>query len=54
MGEIHEPFVLALSLLWFAGATPEKCGKREHSDTKTRKFQKNVPNAVDWPYCEWL
>ena len=25
MGEIHELFVLALSLVWFAGATPEKC-----------------------------
>ena len=23
MGEIHELFVLALSLFWFAGATPE-------------------------------
>ena len=25
MGEIHELFVLALSLVWFAGATPEQC-----------------------------
>ena len=24
MGDIHELFVLALSLVWFAGATPEK------------------------------
>ena len=24
MGEIHELFVLALSLVWFAGATPDK------------------------------
>ena len=24
MGEIHELFVLALSLVWFAGATPYK------------------------------
>ena len=24
MGEIHELFVLALSLIWFAGATPDK------------------------------
>ena len=24
MGEIHELFVLALSLVWFAGATAEK------------------------------
>ena len=24
MGEIHELFVLALSLVWFAGVTPDK------------------------------
>ena len=24
MGEIHEFFVLALSLVWFAGATPDE------------------------------
>ena len=28
MGEIHELFVLALSLVWFAGATPEKMKER--------------------------
>ena len=28
MGEIHELFVLALSLVWFAGATPEGHCKR--------------------------
>ena len=27
MGEIHELFVLALSLVWFAGATPEFCSQ---------------------------
>ena len=27
MGEIHELFVLALSLVWFAGATPEFIGE---------------------------
>ena len=27
MGEIHELFVLALSLVWFAGATPERNGE---------------------------
>ena len=25
MGEIHELFVLALPLVWFAGATPDFC-----------------------------
>ena len=29
MGEIHELFVLALSLVWFAGATPEICNTRK-------------------------
>ena len=28
MGEIHELFVLALSLVWFAGATPDISGRR--------------------------
>ena len=27
-GEIHELFVSPLSLVWFAGATPEKMGKK--------------------------
>ena len=31
MGEIHELFVLALSLVWFAGATPDKMAKNGHS-----------------------
>ena len=35
MGEIHELFVLALSLVWFAGATPEthpiQCASRKHT-----------------------
>ena len=31
MGEIHELFVLALSLVWFAGATPDK------SDSKVKR-----------------
>ena len=34
MGEIHELFVLALSLVWFAGATPERNG----CATKKRVF----------------
>ena len=28
MGEIHEHFVLALSLVWFAGATPDERNSR--------------------------
>ena len=35
MGEIHELFVLALSLVWFAGATPEERVRRFR-----RKFAK--------------
>ena len=33
MGEIHELFVLALSLVWFAGATPEK-NKQKQGDAR--------------------
>ena len=29
MGEIHELFILALSLVWFAGATPDCSTKNE-------------------------
>ena len=31
MGEIHELFILALSLVWFAGATPERPIRSEGS-----------------------
>ena len=34
MGEIHELFVLALSLVWFAGATPKK---NHHSYTRNSR-----------------
>ena len=34
MGEIHELFALALSLVWFAGATPESTMKTISSKTK--------------------
>ena len=37
MGEIHELFVLALSLVWFAGATPERRSFLEASDSETEK-----------------
>ena len=30
MGEIHELFVLALSLVWFAGANPESNQNKPH------------------------
>ena len=45
MGEIHELFVLALSLVWFAGAAPEKNrGLRKSATRKTRKIRK-MPTA---------
>ena len=31
MGKIHELFVLALSLVWFAGATPETANEKPPS-----------------------
>ena len=37
MGEIQECFVLALSLVWFAGATPELC--RSFPNRKARKMK---------------
>ena len=37
MGEIHELFVLALSLVWFAGATLDS--RNSESDSRNVKFQ---------------
>ena len=34
MGEIHELFVLALSLVWSAGATPEANSNKIHVDSQ--------------------
>ena len=34
MGEIHELFVLALSLVWFAGATPESFQEKTTENIK--------------------
>ena len=34
MGEIHELFVLALPLVWFAGATPDKTSSKMFSAQK--------------------
>ena len=59
MGEIHELFVLALSLVWFAGATPDsrdfrdnrkkppKCGIARRSRPSGRGFRafKDVGDA---------
>ena len=49
MGEIHELFVLALSLVWFAGATPESRSKFSISIeifNLARKFQSR---RLDFP-----
>ena len=45
MGEIHELFVLALSLVWFAGATPDikKALSIQHTTSKTSE-QYPIPN----------
>ena len=42
MGEIHELFVLALSLVWFAGATPEATPRVENPQI----FRWKMPCAV--------
>ena len=38
MGEIHELFVLALSLVWFAGATPDQCPAGQFRDYPTKSL----------------
>ena len=40
MSEIHELFVFALSLVWFAGATPDKKGKSESPPKKLVEIPK--------------
>ena len=46
MGEIHELFVVALSLVWFAGATPEQQGtqigkKNGRNRNKSEQIDRN-------------
>ena len=38
MGEIHELFVLSLSLVWFAGATPEFILQRRVAPNEPQVF----------------
>ena len=44
MGEIHELFVLALSLVWFAGATPEFRGPLASHDSNPYPPYPPYPN----------
>ena len=37
MGEIHEPFFFPLSLVWFAGATPDSIGVEEELRMENRE-----------------
>ena len=41
MGEIHELFVLALSLVWFAGATPDNHVMQHHAVVLSGTNSKN-------------
>ena len=48
MDEIHELFVLALSLVWFAGATPDRAMKaayaiRKRNHSMGSKFRRHLP-----------
>ena len=69
MGEIHEFFVLALSLVWFAGATPESKFLSQGSHQIISHQEKNwgvlerrrFPDitgarpSIDWTTCiHWL
>ena len=47
MGEIHELFVLALSLVWFAGATPDY-----QSLASTPLHDNNSPKTLSWSINE--
>ena len=48
MGEIHELFVLALSLVWFAGATPEI----EHN--KVPSLEMSIAYDARNTPCVWM
>ena len=52
MGEIHELFGLALSLVWFAGATPDLNRERKISPKFFRpKFFRGRPRGMSVPKC---
>ena len=58
MGEIHELFVLALSLVWFAGATPETSKKsslisKEKVNKKARKGGSGKIILAAYFPCDW-
>ena len=47
MGEIHELFVVALFLVWFAGATPENSrGVKEFQVSFSSETQVNFEDAL--------
>ena len=45
-GEIHELFVLALSLVWFAGATPEVC--HDPTPSNSQLLSGPLNREYDW------
>ena len=52
MGEIHELFVLALSLVWFAGASPDKEKKiRAHASKVLSGKAPTLPSGLT--YMTW-
>ena len=46
MGEIHELFVLALSLVWFAGATPDSFPRENRTSKNVWDFRLEVPDVL--------
>ena len=44
MGEIHEVFVLALSLVWFAGATPDSRAENTMTATGVTELYTSSPS----------
>ena len=51
MGEIHELFVLALSLVWFAGATPEWWGWSTARDEEGIRMCRSIQIIADKVVC---
>ena len=49
MGEIHELFVLALSLVWFAGATPELLTENTPSPEELPEPRAGIARTVPPP-----
>ena len=54
MGEIHELFVLALALVWFAGATPEMKSLLQKSEGNfSEQISGWIARGIFWWIFPW-